>query len=409
MNDSDLEEAITKRLRAKIEAERLDTPKPGETVAVASDLEPQPPAATGPTHPVFSHVATVGHVTENGEVSARVPKGPSEGELGAGRAESLDRHDLLGEDLTQRYLDIQSAFRKLAADFDEALARLAERGVPVPFPVQNALSSAHREFLKLRRDVVAKLLPHHEGPIEVQRLGGLSDLEELIARVKGRANVSPIVREPEVSVQAKPIPAPVAPVVETAPPVSAPSAVPRVELTPPESLIARWSDEVLAPPPVTPKAVNLQPAPTPAPDSPAPAPAPALPAESSVSPEPSPITQPSARSSDADAILEKAEETIERILRIRVRPGKVLPEWEEALIAARALKRKVLTESDSNLSPETIAVAKGVHPLAALLRLIEETGQIGDVEWGELHAIVEDGLGKPIAMAAARHRFMLDD
>ena len=349
-----------------------------------------------------------------------------EGVSRVGRPTSEVRNSLLGEDLSKRYRDIKAIYQTLAADLEVARARLADRGVPVAFLVQNALAGAHREFLKLRRDVVAKLMPHHDGPIETQRLLGLSDLEELIASISGHAGeVAPEVPviEPVVSVPAKPIPIPIAPLdisaapdprkalrfvdepppARTAPPARTQAIPTKSEALAPESLISLWSDEILTPRRDAPKVEYL----TPVPKAPPIVPLPAV--DSPVAPVPIPLTQPTGASHDVGAMLSRAEDTIERILRIKVKPGKVLPEWEEALIAARALKRKVLTESDSKLSPETLALAKGEHPLAALLMLIEQTGQLGDAEWAELHANVEDGLGKPIAMAAARHRFILEE
>lgn len=425
MNDADLELTITNRLRARIEAEQFTEATPGESKAepssVASDIvedriEPNndstmngavdgeppreypetPPPDLSPTLddaspaplPTNNHVLTESVIGSGGAI-AREPLIESTEVKVVVKEIPPSRLELLGDDLEKRLLDIKSSYCALATQLQVAIATLSERGVPPTFLVQNALAAGHREFLKLRRDVVTKLAPLQGEAIATNRLLGLADLDDLISRMpRSPVRLAPALHavepksllvEPE-AVAAHPVIEPLADLAIVATP---PEPAELARENPPEEAAKSVEAEVVAAEPELPAAQPLLA------DSAA---------EESVG-----------QDDEADSILGKAEETIDRILRIKIKLGKGPPEWEEALIGARALKRRILTDSGSVLSPETISLADGQHPLAALLLMIDQTGKLGDHEWAELYGRIEEGLGKPLAMAAARHRFMVEE
>ena len=386
MNDSELEQTITNRLRARIEADHIAPKPPEESRIIAEVALNQKDSSTG--RPAESpHIAPTSQSSSEKLPNAAAQFAPPS----ATKASSASRrHEILGQELIARFLELQSQSKTLAAQLEVGLAAVSQRGVPIPFVVQSAVAAGHREFLKLRRDVLAKLAPLHEGAIDPQRFLGLADLDDLIKRLSGEAT-TPAPTEPVASADSvaperpRDAPKPSTPEVRPIPSVPVPS--PRVE--PPTKAVSL---------PLPTPWVNQEAVPT--------------------SPEPAsthfetprimtPAQQPVENSSSD--ILEKAELAIERILKIKLKPGNTIPEWDEAIASARALKRKVLTESEPDLSAETIALANGRHPMASLWSLIEQTGKLDDMEWAELFGRIEEGLGKPIAMAAARHRFTLDE
>lgn len=63
----------------------------------------------------------------------------------------------------------------------------------------------------------------------------------------------------------------------------------------------------------------------------------------------------------------------------------------------------------SDMPPDTHALADGSHPFSTLLTLVEQQAELDDDAWGNLQDIVTQSFGRPLSVAAARGKLLLNE
>lgn len=103
----------------------------------------------------------------------------------------------------------------------------------------------------------------------------------------------------------------------------------------------------------------------------------------------------------------QALETLERIARLVYADPKDFPPLRECQEAARGLEQSIAATHPSELPPEAFALADGTHAYNALLALAESDAGLNDDDWANALELVQDRLGKPLSVAAARAKIVV--
>lgn len=86
------------------------------------------------------------------------------------------------------------------------------------------------------------------------------------------------------------------------------------------------------------------------------------------------------------------------------------PNYEPLVVcqrAARELREALLGVTLPDLHPEVLPLARGQHPLAALMTLMSSPGGLDDSSYGELLDLVEGAFGRSMTIALVRNRLRL--
>jgi hypothetical protein len=114
------------------------------------------------------------------------------------------------------------------------------------------------------------------------------------------------------------------------------------------------------------------------------------------------------RPAPTDESRRAALNVLDKALRLMALGDAELPAIEVLRGRARSLRESVLAADGDGLSEEAVLLASGDHPLARLLAAVERPEALGDVEWADLHVVIAESFGRPVAVAMARQRLVLD-
>ena len=324
--------------------------------------------------------------------------------------------------------ELATRIERLSGHFGEVVGQLAasfkgmsEPGRPPSYHVLNSLGDCHRQFLKLRQSVV-RLSEANGVPIPpVDELADLDSLRRLLGLPKGEvvavdspglnpefapSRVDPSLGSAPVSTEVLPL--------EALPEdlnllLIDKSAEPHSAF---ESIDAErgWPEPVLTPLETEPQTLP-EPGDTSAMDA---TPWPPHSATDLVHGavdaihhvEPDALTPPEPAEGP---IREAALDLLERAQRLALRDGVELPELRACLDQAVALREAILASPPDRLPEDAHRLAGGDHPLARLLTAVERPDEISDTAWAELHVVVVESYGRPLALAMARQRLILKE
>ena len=325
---------------------------------------------------------------------------------------------LLRNEFSPRIASAWDKFRSTVSELHLITSAMQEEGRPPSYRVTHALGECHREFLRLRLDLIrrAESLTIPVPPLE--HLGGIADLARLI---DSHPIGSPLADAPATSSPAEPV-AEALPVETVDSPDRIEAAT--VNLDSFEESPSETVDSTSATPGEGVSSPLLSGA-EPAQDVP-PTPEPAEwlvpePGAEEINPthsEPAPIV---VDSPTADVTAESAPQeehpgeavrraslvVIDTILKLQVRDGSDFPPLQVCQSQAHSLREQISACSASELPPDAEQLASGDHPLAGLLTVVGGIESLSDAQWAAVHASVSEAFGRPLAVAAARGRFKL--
>jgi hypothetical protein len=111
---------------------------------------------------------------------------------------------------------------------------------------------------------------------------------------------------------------------------------------------------------------------------------------------------------DAATARHESIRVLDRILGLSTRDESIRIPLEALRNQARNL-REHLESSDLGVLPaEAEEIARGEHPLCALLRVVAGIDTLDDAEWAALHLKMSEAFGRPIAAAAARGKLKVE-
>jgi hypothetical protein len=336
---------------------------------------------------------------------------------GPSTAERVDDEPRAG--LQRRLEALRGVFATAIAAMERAIAEMRFSGLPPDYRLLTQLGDCHREFLRLRLDVV-----RHAGELgfPVPSTDHLRDLAELGSQI-GALHSS---TKPTVA------PRPESPPIESTGQAASPKEAVQpiaIEPHPPEEVTSASvepepaASESVATPHVEALGEPIEPGPTAAappfdaPAEPAPSvaeepyrveaagetlPASNVPAGEALHAEPSEKEAAPERVQVRDAALR----AIDKILRLSVRDGGEVPALASCRDQAVVLRQSVEVCGGDPLPPEAVSLASGQHPFASLLVMVEGNTSLTDAQWAELHSSVSAAYGRQLAIAAARGRLV---
>jgi hypothetical protein len=326
-------------------------------------------------------------------------------------------------ELSDRIAALSSHFHEVATEVEATLAAMRDPGLPPSFRSLNALGECHRQFLRLRQEVVRLVESLKLSVPPVEQLTHLGDLRKLVEFVEGVASLTaasyyaaPAAPPPSEQALARSGPAtepeqashdsnaaavPDA-IEETHAPIEAPLPVADA-LEPVVSSDTSALDSNPWPPAAQPHVLSTEPLPAAEPSgADLEAAEPVSEHESSRAPDTPFPADPTAERLKADAL-----GILERSLRISLRDGGDLPELRGFLDQAEALRNAIATRTPGQLPVDTQRLACGDHPIARLLASVETPDALNDSEWAQVHSAVVESFGRPLAIAMARNRLVL--
>jgi hypothetical protein len=291
--------------------------------------------------------------------------------------------------LAERFAAVGEALR-------QAGGALVEQGVPPDYRMVHAVGECHRELSKLRHELsrhaeaAGLTLPAADADI------GLAALTHWIDAHLDALNAPPA---PPVAPATPPAPArlqePVAVVPPT--PVESPSLPAPEPVASFEPATIEPTPESLAPALPTADAAELVASVETAARESAHQPhEPAPPPEATVE-APEPADEPTRRAALA---------VLERVLILSTRDGSSFEPLDACLARARELRQATFDAPPGALPEESARVAAGDHPFSGLLKVVDIVEGLNDAEWADLHSQVTLAFGRPLAVAAARGRFV---
>jgi hypothetical protein len=285
----------------------------------------------------------------------------------------------------RRLAEVKGSFESTISDLHRMADAMRDGGLPPGYRLVQALGDSHRRFLRLRLDLTRRAESLGLCVPPSNQLAGLQDLSRLIEMLPDREPAASPVASP--SVPAEPVVAKAAASPEPSPATPAP-----IEWNGPIEAVSVAAFDPLPParfdlPMREPARVET---------------APAKEVEAPLSEPEHAVEQPE------EAIRRAALVIVEKALRLTVRDGgESAPLLAECLERAHALRDEILNGSPSALPAETVALATGEHPLAGLLKVVEAVEGLTDSDWATLHSQISQAFGRPLAIAAARGRFVL--
>lgn len=323
--------------------------------------------------------------------------------------------------LRRRLEALRGVFATATAAMERATAEMRFSGLLPDYRLLTQLGDCHREFLRLRLDVVRQA---GEFGLPVPSTDLLRDLAELASLI-GTLHTPPKPTVPS-SPQSLPIESPRS--AET--PEEAAQAIAIESHSPREVTSASVSPEPSASEPAaTPHfeapGESIEPAPTAA----------ATPFQAPLEPAPSVANEPTGvdaasetvPASDGPAaeslhaepsekesapkgleVRDAALRAIDKILRLSLRDGGALPALASCRDHALVLRQSVEVCGDEPLPPEALSLASGQHPFASLLVMVEGNTSLTDAQWALLHSSVSGAYGRQLAIAAARGRLVFN-
>lgn len=112
------------------------------------------------------------------------------------------------------------------------------------------------------------------------------------------------------------------------------------------------------------------------------------------------------RTAAAEGVLQRAWETLDRILLIVHRDVPDFPSLLECQAQSRELRQVISEAPLRDLPYDARALADGTHPLSALLTFVERFEELDDKQWESLHEIVVRSFGKSVALSVLRRKLV---
>ena len=284
----------------------------------------------------------------------------------------------------RRLAEVKGSFETTISNLHRTADAMRDGALPPGYRLVQALGDSHRRFLRLRLDLTRQAESLGLSVHPSNQLAGLQDLSRLIEILPDREPAASPVAPPPVSTE---------PVIAkaVAPPEPSPATRAPIEWNGPVEVVSVSAFDPLPPAPFD------------------------LPIPESARVEAAPANDTEARLSDPEHAVEQPEEAIrraalvvvEKALRLAVRDGGESAPLAECLERAHALRDEILNSSSSGRPAETVALATGEHPLAGLLKVVEAVEGLTDSDWAALHSQISQAFGRPLAVAAARGRFVL--
>jgi hypothetical protein len=311
-------------------------------------------------------------------------------------------------DLAGRLASLKVRFLEVVGQMEQVAATMREPGAPPDYHIVQALGECHRQFLRIRHEVIHKAAALGVKIRSTERLAGLTDIEAFLETLSESAAVErPPAREYRAPVELA-TPAPEAetlpvPDVARAAPVFAPELLQspvEAEAEPPALSIAHGEPTIAEPWSI------LGPAPAPL------EPAPALPVEVVALPEPveeeTPLAAPAGTGNAGDDSLRHAAlGVLDKALRLALRDGGEWPALSAFHDQAAQLRAAIASCPHGALPAAAGALAAGVHPLARLANAVEGKEELSDADWADVHVVVTESFGRPLAVALARQRLVV--
>jgi hypothetical protein len=105
--------------------------------------------------------------------------------------------------------------------------------------------------------------------------------------------------------------------------------------------------------------------------------------------------------------MQKARSVLDRVLSIVHKDSANFAPLSDLQAKAASLREATLADSDQPASPELDNLAEGKHSYCDLLALLEQSEDIDDDRWVQLHESITQAFGKPLAIATTRKKLRL--
>jgi hypothetical protein len=296
--------------------------------------------------------------------------------------------------MTARYLEV-------VGHMEQTADSMRESGAPPEYHLLEALGDCHRQFLRMRHDVLRKAAMLGVKIRSTERLSTLRDIEAFLDTL----SETPPPAVGSSSPSHTPHPMVVVEPATTTPPPPAEVVVAEPVPASPDSDPPRHHDAMTSPEPWSVATVVSSPSE-------------AVAAEQSVEPvaprdaassaptaglEPAFADDPAGR----DEVVQAALAVLEKASRMSTHDGTELPALLEYHDEVRRLREVVEARSPGEWHPIAERLASGKHPVAMLANAVEGKDALSDSDWADLHAMVTDTFGRPLAVALARHRLVV--
>lgn len=255
-------------------------------------------------------------------------------------------------ELARRHSALRARFLEVVGQMEQTSAAMCESGRPPDFRLVQALGDCHRAFVRLRHEVLQRAAIGNRKIRSTERLATLSDLEAFLESLDEPVSLAEVV-------SAGPPARPMDATEDVPPPVV-------------ETIVAPPADRPIAAPPD-----HFGPA---------------------VGPDPPPADGPMRAA--ALAVLEKS-------LRLSLVDGSDLPALADFHDRARSLREAISSSPPGELPSEAGPLAAGIHPLARLANAVEGKEDLSDADWADVHVMVTETFGRPMAVALARQRLVV--
>ncbi|WP_406696139.1 tetratricopeptide repeat protein [Singulisphaera sp. Ch08] len=113
--------------------------------------------------------------------------------------------------------------------------------------------------------------------------------------------------------------------------------------------------------------------------------------------------------SEREQLRIQALTVLDRVLALTYWQNQEFPPLRECQERVRQLRDTIESGHWLDLPTQTESLAEGSHSLVNLLILIEQRESLSDREWAELHELVGEALGEPMARAASRARLFVHE
>jgi hypothetical protein len=114
------------------------------------------------------------------------------------------------------------------------------------------------------------------------------------------------------------------------------------------------------------------------------------------------------RKKEAEEIRRRALAVLKGVEAVSHVDGTQFQPLEDRKAEARQLRRLLAAMVDGELPQESLDLAEGHHPLAALLAFVEGGDSLDDERWSRLQEAIEKAFGRPLAVAVSRGKLVLN-
>ena len=104
---------------------------------------------------------------------------------------------------------------------------------------------------------------------------------------------------------------------------------------------------------------------------------------------------------------EKALATLDRFLSLAHQDFADFQALEQYKTQVREFRHKIASMSDTQMPADVQNLAQGRHPIAMILKLIEQSGQLDDRQWAQMTEVVAKSFGQTIAVAVSRGKLVV--